>query len=66
VDSGGVGNQVHYITVSVAHQTYTLDTDYTAQPNWFQEGIDVAFQMDGNYAQQPCDVWLDEVNLFAN
>jgi hypothetical protein len=48
-----VGNQVHHITVSVADQTYPLDTDYTTQPNWFQEGIDVAFQMDGNYAQQP-------------
>ena len=61
-----VGDQVHYISVSVADQTYTVDTYYTAQPNWYQEEIDVAFQMDGNYAQQPYNVWLDEVNLFAN
>ena len=61
-----VGDQVHYISVSVSDQTYTVDTYYTAQPNWYQEEIDIAFQMDGNYAQQPYNVWLDEVNLFAN
>ena len=61
-----VGNQVHYIDVSVADQSYTVDTYYTAQPNWFQEEIDIAFQMDGNYQQQPYSVWLDEVNLLAN
>lgn len=61
-----VGNQVHYISVSVADQTYTVDTYYTAQPHWYQEEIDVAFQMDGNYAQQTYSVWLDEVNLLAN
>ena len=48
-----VGNQVHYISVSVADQVYDVDTYYTAQPNWYQEEIDIAFQMDGNYAQQP-------------
>jgi hypothetical protein len=39
-----VGDQVHYLSVSVADQTYTVDTYYTAQPNWYQEEIDVAFQ----------------------
>jgi len=61
-----VGNQVHYISVSVAGQEYPVDVYYTAQPNWYQEEIDIAFQMDGNYKQEPYDVWLDEVNLFAN
>jgi hypothetical protein len=61
-----VGNQVHYLTLTVADQTYDIDTYYTAQPNWYQEGIDVAFQMDGNYQQEPYDVWLDEVTLTAN
>ena len=60
-----VGNQVHYITLNVANQTYNVDTYYTAQPNWYQEEIDIAFQMDGNYKQQPYDVWLDEVTLSA-
>jgi len=61
-----VGNQVHYITLTVADQTYNVDTYFTAQPNWTQEEIDVAFQMDGNYKQEPYSVWLDEVNLLAN
>jgi hypothetical protein len=29
------------------------------------EEIDVAFQMDGNYEQEPYNVWLDEVKLTA-
>jgi len=61
-----VGDQVHYITLTVADQTYTVDTYFTAQPNWTQEEIDIAFQMDGNYKQEPYSVWLDEVNLLAN
>ena len=61
-----VGNQVHYITVSVAGQVYDVDTYYGAQPNWTQEEIDIAFQMDGNFEQQPYSVWLDEVNLLTN
>jgi hypothetical protein len=60
-----VGNQVHYISLSVADSSYTVDKYYTAQPNWYQEEIDVAFQMDGNYKQQPYNVWLDEVELDA-
>jgi hypothetical protein len=34
--------------------------------HWYQEEIDIAFQMDGNNAQQPYNVWLDEVNLLAH
>lgn len=60
-----VGNQVHYINLSVGDDNYDIDTYYTAQPNWYQEEIDFAFQMDGNYQQQPYDVWLDEVSLSA-
>jgi hypothetical protein len=61
-----VGDQVHYISLTVADQTYNVDTYFGAQPNWTQEEIDIAFQMDGNYKQQPYNVWLDEVNLYAN
>jgi len=60
-----VGNQVHYITLRVDDQDYDVDTYYTAQPNWYQEEIDIAFQLDGNYEQQPYNVWLDEVTLDA-
>lgn len=57
---------MHYITLTVADQTYNVDTYFTAQPNWTQGEIDVAFQMDGNFKQEPYSVWLDEVNLLAN
>ena len=60
-----VGNQVHYISLTVGDQTYNVDTYYPNQPDWTLEEIDVAFQMDGNFAQQPYNVWLDKVNLTA-
>jgi hypothetical protein len=53
-----VGNQVHYISVSVADRSYPVDVYYTAQPNWYQEEIDIAFQMDGNYKKESYDVGL--------
>lgn len=61
-----VGNQVHYISLTVGDQTYNVDTYFDNQPDWTLEEIDVAFQMDGNYAEQPYNVWLDKVNLTAN
>lgn len=60
-----VGNQVHYISLQVDDRTYNIDTYYTAQSKWYADEIDVAFQMDGNYAQQPYSVWLDNVTLNA-
>ena len=60
-----VGNQVHYISLTVAGQTYPLDLYYSNEPTWPMESIDVAFQMDGDYAQQPYTVWLDQVTLTA-
>lgn len=60
-----VGNQVHYISLTVGNQTYNVDTYYQNQQNWTLEEIDVAFQMDGNYRQEPYNVWLDQVNLTA-
>ena len=61
-----VGNQVHYISLTVGDQTYPVDTYYPNQPDWTLEEIDVAFQMDGNYKQEPYNVWLDQVSLTAN
>ncbi len=60
-----VGNQVHYISLQVGDQTYNVDTYFQNQPDWTLEEIDVAFQMDGNYEQDPYNVWLDEVTLTA-
>jgi hypothetical protein len=61
-----VGDQVHYISLTVGDQTYNIDTYYSAQPDWTLEEIDCAFQMDGNYEQEPYNVWLDEVKVTAN
>ena len=60
-----VGDQVHYISLTVGDQTFNVDTYYPNQPDWSLEEIDVAFQMDGNYKQEPYNVWLDQVNLTA-
>jgi len=61
-----VGSQVHYISVSLNGQTSTVDMYQANEPFWPMEDIDVAFQMDGDYAQQPYNVWLDKVTLTAN
>lgn len=61
-----VGNQVHYISLTVGNETYNVDTYFNNQTDWTLEEIDVAFQMDGNYREEPYNVWLDEVNLTAN
>jgi hypothetical protein len=61
-----VNDQVHYISLTVGDQTYNIDTYYSAQPNWTLEEIDAAFEVDGAYAQQPYNVWLDKVTLTAN
>ncbi|HUA16917.1 MAG TPA: hypothetical protein VMG31_16605 [Verrucomicrobiae bacterium] len=60
-----VGNQVHYISLNVADSTYTIDQYFTAQSKWYADEIDVAFQMDGNFEQEPYNVWLDQVTLNA-
>lgn len=60
-----VGEQVHYVSVQVNGTTYPLDIYYSNQSTWDFEGIDVAFQMDGDYRQAPYTVWLDNVTLTA-
>jgi hypothetical protein len=60
-----VGNQVHYVSLVVNNTTYNLDIYHSNQPLWQMQDIDVAFQMDGDYAQQPYTVWLDNVSLSA-
>jgi len=61
-----VGNQVHYISLTVGDQTYNVDTYFDNQADWTLEEMDVAFQMDGNYREEPYNVWLDKVTLTAN
>ena len=60
-----VGNQVHYVSVSVNDQLYNLDIYQQNQLSWTMEDIDVAFQMDIDSVHDPYTVWLDEVTLSA-
>jgi|NGEPerStandDraft_6_1074524.scaffolds.fasta_scaffold16561_3 hypothetical protein len=62
-----VGTHVRYISVELNGTTFPLNLYYSNQANvpWRFEGIDVAFQMDGDYRQDPYNVWLDKVTLSA-
>ena len=57
--------RVHYISLILDNQTIPVDIWYNSQPNWQMEDIDIAFQMDGDFAQHAYSVWLDKVNLTA-
>lgn len=60
-----VNGQEHYISVSVNGTTSTVDTFYQPQQQWTLEDINVAFQMDGDFRQDPYTVWLDKLTLLA-
>jgi len=60
-----VNGQEHYISVTINDVTYPVNVTYGPQQNWTLEDINVAFQMDGNYKQEPYTVWLDKVTLHA-
>jgi hypothetical protein len=61
-----VGNQVHYISVTVGTQTFSVDMFQSFESGWVMQDIDVAFQMDLDSAADPYNVWLDNVTLTAN
>ncbi len=58
-----VNGQAHYISLVVDNQTFNINQFFNPQQNWTLEEIDAAFQMDGNFKQEPYNVWLDKVNL---
>lgn len=55
--------QTLYKSVTINGTTYPLNITYAPQLNWTWEEIDVAFQMDGDFRQDPYNVWLDKVTL---
>jgi hypothetical protein len=61
-----VNGQVHYISVTVDGVTSPVNLSFNPQPNYPFQGFDVAFQMDGNYAQAPYSVWIDNWTLTAS
>jgi hypothetical protein len=58
-----VGNQTHFIAVTLNGYRQSINRYYYAQGSSVHE-INVAFQMDGNYNQTDYSVWLDKVHLF--
>jgi hypothetical protein len=59
-----VNGQVHYIDVTLDNITTPVDVLFNPQTNWTRgEDIDLAFQMDGDFHQEPYKVWLDNVSL---
>ena len=60
-----VGNQMHYISISINGVVTPVDVFLPAQPNWPIEDINVAFQMDMNANHVPYNVWLDKLRLTA-
>jgi hypothetical protein len=60
-----VNNQVHYVSLTVDGNTMPVDIYKDLQPNFNGTDINVAFQLDGDSAQHPYNVWLDEVTLKA-
>ena len=60
-----VGSRVHYISLVIDNQTFTVDTYYPNEQNWTLEEIDNAFQMDLDANGDPDNVWLDKVNVTA-
>jgi hypothetical protein len=56
------GDWLHYISIAMDGDKTYIDAWYPpASTTW--KGITVNFQMDGNYAQQPYNVWLDNFSF---
>jgi hypothetical protein len=58
-----VGQQVHYISMTVNGNSYAIDMWQAAEPNWPSPGISVDFQLDGNSSAQPYSIYLDNVKV---
>jgi hypothetical protein len=58
-----VNGQVHYISVTLDNNVMPVDKYYNPQQHFDGSDVNVAFQMDGNYRQDPYSVWLDNVSL---
>ena len=55
-------NQTIFVALTFDGVKHYLNWAYWAKP-WSGSEINVAFQMDGDYAQHPYSVWLDNVTL---
>jgi hypothetical protein len=58
-----VNGQAHYISVELDGNVTKVDKFYNPQSNYSGDGVNVAFQLDGDYQQDPYSVWLDKASL---
>lgn len=58
-----VGGQTHFVAVTLNGYRQTVDKYFNSKPGGYHE-LNVAFQMDGNHAQDDYQVWLDKVSLY--
>jgi hypothetical protein len=58
-----VNGQVHNISVTLDGNVSTVNKYYNPQQNYGGNDLNVAFQMDGDYRQDPYSVWLDNFSL---
>lgn len=61
-----VNGQAHYISLVINGTTFNIDQTFSPQTDWTLEDINIAFQLDGDFEQDPYTVWLDKVTLTAN
>lgn len=60
-----VGTKVHYISLQLNGTTIPLNIYWDYQASYGFSDINVAFQMDGDYQQDPYHVWLDKMVVAA-
>jgi Bacterial Ig domain len=58
-----VGNQTHFISVTLNGTQQTIDKYFNAE-NMNAQEINVAFQLDGDEHQDALQAWLDKVTLY--
>ncbi|MBV9670408.1 MAG: hypothetical protein JOZ43_05580, partial [Acidobacteriales bacterium] len=55
-------NTLRYVSVSLDGQTHYINSFWASKGTGWT-GITVNFQLDGNYAQQPYSVWVNQLNM---
>lgn len=55
-----------FVSVQVDNNVYPINIDMAPELDWQQQDIDVAFQLDGDPAQDPYNVWIDNWVLRVN
>lgn len=60
-----VGTQVHYISLVLNGKVIPVNIYWGYQASYPNSDINVAFQMDGDYQQDPYHVWVDKMTVTA-